>query len=358
MATIGYDLTFVSSMEGKTGEEVFALGLLQGLYGIGMAPYIVVFSTDAMKKQLQKAYPGLHVVEVKRTGKSFYKTKLRKYIRKNPVDIMYYPHIHRYMTVNLPCPTAATAHGMESKEVSARDRRKTLSRLRKIDRIAAAGSMVRDEIISKHRHLTEERLQVICNPLVDIRAGVEIVLKKKFILSVNSDSAQKNLIAILKSFRKIKNEIPHDLVVIGDIDEKGRAYRYIRRAGLNDRVIVTGRISRDILFGYYRNSDLFVNASRYRGFGYTPLEAMACGGRVLSVRMPAITDPEGIDCDEYINNPHNYSEIANKMLIVLYKEIDRDYLKKRAERLMEIYGLEKASRRYAEFLGMGEKNDR
>ncbi|MBN2882062.1 MAG: glycosyltransferase [Clostridia bacterium] len=355
MKTVGYDLTFVSEMEGKTGEEVFALGLLQGLYNLGNSSSLVVYATESMKKLLLKEYPGLHAVGFKKIGKKFYKKKLRRYIRKNPVDIVYYPHIHKLMPVKLSCETAATAHGMNSKEVSRRDRRITLKKLKNIDRIAAAGNLVKDEILVKHKNMPSESITVISNPLVDIRAGVEIVLKKKFILSVNSDSEQKNLIAILKSFRKIQNEIPHDLVVIGDINEKGRAYRYIKRAGLKDRVIVTGRISREILFGYYRNADLFVNASRYKGFGYTPLEAMVCESRVLSVEMPAITNAGGIECDEYINNPHNYSEIANKMLIVLYKAIDRSYLKERAKKLMDVYSLEKSAVKYAEFLGIGEK---
>ena len=355
MKTVGYDLTFVSEMEGKTGEEVFALGLLQGLYNLGKSTNLVVYSTEQMKKQLLKEYPGLHVVGFKKTGKKFYKTKLRKYVRKNPVDLIYYPHVHKLMSTNLPCLTRATVHGMNTKEVSRQARRKAYNKLKKLNKIAAAGEMVKDEILVRHKHMSSDNVQVICNPLVDIRAGVEIVLKKKFILSVNSDSEQKNLIAILKSFRNIRNEIPHDLVVIGDIDEKVRAYRYIKRAGLKDRIIVTGRISREILFGYYRNADLFVNASRYKGFGYTPLEAMACETRVLSVEMSAIKDADGIECDEYINNPHNYSEIANKMLIVLYKEIDRNYLKSRAARLMDIYSVERAAKQYAEFLGIGEK---
>jgi len=355
MKTVGYDLTFVSEMEGRTGEEVFALGLLKGLYELGKSSNIVVFSNSQMKKNFQKAYPGLHVVEFRKTGKKFYKKRLRRYIKKHPVDVVYYPHVQKHMNTKLPCTVAATVHGMNSKDVPKRDRRKTFAKIKELDLIFAAGELVKEEILVRHRHLPSESVKIICNPLVDIRSGVEIVLKKKFILSVNSDSEQKNLIAILKSFNKIQNEIPHDLVVIGDTDEKGRAYRYIKRTGLKDRVIVTGVINRDILFGYYRNADLFVNASRYRGFGYTPLEAMACGSKVLSVKMPAMTKPDGIECDEYINNPHNYNEIANKMLIVLSRETDRDYLRKRADRLMDIYSVEKAAAAYAGFLGIGEE---
>ncbi len=162
-------MTFVSAMEGKTGEEVFALGLLQGLCDMGKSKNLVVFSTEPMKKQLLKKYPELNVVSFKKTGKKFYTRKLNRYIKKNPLNIVYYPHVHKYLNTDLPCVTAATAHGMNSKEVSKKARRITFAKLRELDKIAAAGEMVKDEILAKHTHMSPSKVRVICNPLVDIR---------------------------------------------------------------------------------------------------------------------------------------------------------------------------------------------
>ncbi len=352
MKTVGIDLTFIENTEGVSSEGVFSLGILKGFYNTGKKQQIVLFALEPVKKELLSLYPGLHVIGVKKGGKTFYRKTIRKHLKKTPFDIMYYPHVHSMMNVKLKCKTAATVHGLKSKKVSGRKLRIINRKLKKVDYIVAASNLIKNEILSKNKKIPETRITVIHNPVADIRPGVDIVLKKKFILSVNSDSKQKNLIAIVKAFNRIKDEIPHDLVIIGTIDENGRAYRYIKKYGLASRVIITGRINRDILFGYYRNADLFINASRYMGFGYTPIEALACGTKVLSTKIPSVTAVADVDCDEYIDNPHKYTEIANKMLIVLLKSIDKEKLNDRARKIKLFFSPVKAAERYASFLGM------
>ena len=352
MKTVGIDLTFIENIDGVSGEEVFSLAILNGFYNAGKQQQITVFTLESIKKQILAMYPGLHVISVKKDGRKFYNKTIKKQLRKTPFDIIYYPHTHSLMNVNLKCRIAVTVHGMKSKKVSRKDFRKIIKKLRKVDFIAAASGFVKAEILSKNRKMPEDNVTVIHNPVADIRPGMEIVLKKKFILSVNSDSERKNLIAIVKAFNRIKGEIPHDLVIIGTIDENGRAYRYIKKYGLASRVIITGRINRDILFGYYRNADLFINASRYMGFGYTPIEALACKTKVLSTEMPSLMAIPDVDCDGYIKNPHKYEEIANKILIALFKSISDKSLEERAAKVKEFYNPVKAAERYADLFGM------
>jgi glycosyltransferase involved in cell wall biosynthesis len=352
MKTAGIDLTFIDNIDGASSDQVFALAILKGFYNSGMQQKIAVFVLESMKKQILSIYPGLHVIGVKKGGKRFYKAIIKKHLRKTPFDIIYYPHAHRYLNIKLKCKTAVTVHGLKSKRVSGKSVRKIIKKLTKVDHIAAVSDFVKEELISRKKKLRDKNIRVIHNPIADIRPGMDIVLKKKFILSVNSDSEQKNLIAIVKAFNRIKDEIPHDLVIIGNIDENGRAYRYIKKYGLANRVIITGIINRDILFGYYRNADLFINASRYMGFGYTPIEALACGTKVLSTEIPSVTSVPGVECDGYINNPHKYEEIANKILITLFKSTSRENLDERAAKVKSFYSPSKAAEDYAELLGL------
>ncbi len=347
MKTVGIDLTFIKNIEGVSGEEVFSLAILNGFYNTGKQKQITVFVLDSIKKQILSMYPELHIISVNKGGRKFYKNTIKKQLKKTPFDIIYYPHAHSHMNVKLKCKTAVTVHGMKSKKVSGRNFRIISNKLSKIDYIAVASDFVKNEILAKNKRMPEKNITVIHNPVADIRPGMEIVLKKKFILSVNSDSEQKNLIAIVKAFNKIKDEVPHDLVIIGSIDENGRAYRYIKKYGLANRVIITGRINRDILFGYYRNTDLFINASRYMGFGYTPIEALVCGSKVLSTEIPSVAAIPDVDCDGYIKNPHKYEEIANKILIVLFKTVSNESLEERAVKVKAFYSPIEAAERYA-----------
>jgi len=348
MKTIGIDLTFVESIEVGSGEEVFSLAILKGIYAFGKSQNIMVFANESIKKQLALMYPDLNIIDIKKVGKKFYKKTLKKQLRKTPFDIIYYPHAHSLMNVKLKCQKAVTVHGLKSKKASAAELGKIKRKFRKIDFIIAASEFVKAEIIQKNKKLDESKITIINNPMGDIRSGVDIVLKKKFILSVNGDSEQKNLIAIVKAFNKVKEDVPHDLVIIGTIDENGRAYRYIRKFGLLSRVIITGRINRDILFGYYRNADLFINASRYMGFGYTPIEALACGSKVLSTEIPSITAVPDVESDGIIENPHNYEEIADKILIALNKTISAEELDDRANRVKSFYNPVKTAEKYIE----------
>ncbi|WP_417472410.1 glycosyltransferase family 4 protein [Luteimonas mephitis] len=61
------------------------------------------------------------------------------------------------------------------------------------------------------------------------------------------------------------------------------------RAPMAD-VVELGRISEDALIREYRECDAVVSLSRYEGFGYTALEAMACGKPFLGFRTSALPE--------------------------------------------------------------------
>jgi Glycosyl transferases group 1 len=63
-------------------------------------------------------------------------------------------------------------------------------------------------------------------------------------------------------------------------------------------VVPTGRVSDDELLELYRGAAAYLDASLFEGFGYQPLEAMACGTPVIaSVASRAVVGEAGLLCD-------------------------------------------------------------
>jgi glycosyltransferase involved in cell wall biosynthesis len=63
--------------------------------------------------------------------------------------------------------------------------------------------------------------------------------------------------------------------------EIGRLRKIAEAERVAERVVFTGRRSRELLKLYYSAADVFVTTPWYEPFGITPLEAMACGTPVL-----------------------------------------------------------------------------
>ena len=84
--------------------------------------------------------------------------------------------------------------------------------------------------------------------------------------------------------------LPATLIVVGGnsdlpdpvaTPEIARLREVAADAGVAERVIFTGRRSRELLKLYYSAADAFITTPWYEPFGITPLEAMACGTPVI-----------------------------------------------------------------------------
>ena len=54
-------------------------------------------------------------------------------------------------------------------------------------------------------------------------------------------------------------------------------FNLVEELGLADAVIFTGYVEESDLIGLYNGAKVFIYPSFYEGFGFPPLEAMACG---------------------------------------------------------------------------------
>jgi alpha-1,3-rhamnosyl/mannosyltransferase len=127
-------------------------------------------------------------------------------------------------------------------------------------------------------------------------------VRRPYLLTVGRLQPRKNVEAALDAFDRLaKAGTDHQLVVVG-----GRGWHdeplleRVRTAAAGDRIVLTGRVDDDELVALYRGAGCFVFPSRFEGFGFPPLEAMACGTPVVSsdrTSMPEVVGDAGLLVD-------------------------------------------------------------
>lgn len=109
-------------------------------------------------------------------------------------------------------------------------------------------------------------------------------IDSRYLFNIGGFDRRKNLPLLIEAFAAALPMMPDDvrLVIAGTPHtENPKAFPplrpIIRQFGLDDRVILTGRVSDEERRWFYQAAHAYITPSMYEGFGLTPLEAMACG---------------------------------------------------------------------------------
>lgn len=122
-----------------------------------------------------------------------------------------------------------------------------------------------------------------------------------YILFVGSEHPRKNLPTLLRAFKGLKEQPQFKdlkLVKVGkaggkETDFRKQTIEVIDSLNLNGRVIFTEVVSKENLRAYYSNAKCLVLPSLYEGFGFPPLEAMACGCPVITSNSSSLPEVVG-----------------------------------------------------------------
>ncbi len=142
---------------------------------------------------------------------------------------------------------------------------------------------------------------------------------KKYILHVGLMSKRKNIPALIRAFKKLKDEGHHDikLVLAGKIDEKQNSNDFpliqqtIINCGLEKEVILTGYLNNNELSMIYAHALMYVFPSTNEGFGIPVLEAFYNQVPVLIANNTCLPEVGG---DAVITfDPYSDDDIYEKM---------------------------------------------
>lgn len=103
---------------------------------------------------------------------------------------------------------------------------------------------------------------------------------EKLLLHTSNFRKVKRIGDVLKTFARVRENIPSKLLMIGDGPERGPAEDMCREMNLCDDIVFLG--SQNAVEEIYSIGDLFLIPSGSESFGLSALEAMSCGVPVIS----------------------------------------------------------------------------
>jgi glycosyltransferase involved in cell wall biosynthesis len=134
-----------------------------------------------------------------------------------------------------------------------------------------------------------------------------------YLLTVATLQPRKNIDAVLGAFERLVDAgAEHHLVVAGARGwSDGALMARLERTRFRSRIHLVGRVSDHSLVALYRGAECFVFPSRGEGFGFPPLEAMACGTPVVASRAASI--PEVVGDAALLVDPDDVAEVAGAL---------------------------------------------
>ena len=209
--------------------------------------------------------------------------------------------------------------------------------LKRSARVIAVSNSTKRDLINLF-NIPEEKIRVVYlgvdegfssvatpDSLEEVRNGYR--LNSPFILFVGAMEPRKNLVNLITAYNSLIREsvINHSLVIAGARDRSSKpVFKLVRELGMNGKVIFTGEVAQEDLVALYSAADLFVLPSLYEGFGFPPLEAMACGTPTIVSDVSSL--PEIVGNAALKVAPEKPEELARSIRAVLENHVLRHEL--------------------------------
>ena len=311
---IGFDATALPAR--PVGAGRYIIRLVRSLAALSAGDELVVFVQDSRRALIDT--PGLenvHWIETPEIGPArrlvWEQTVLPRLARRANIDLLHSPHYTRPLA--LACASVVTFHDMTFflyPQLHTRAKRLFFPRMmrmsaRRADAIIADSESTRRDAL-RILQIPEEKITTVtlgvgeefqritdAGLLDDCRHRYK--LPQEFFLYVGLVEPRKNLPLLLDAYARLaQQEDAPALVVVGRFGWMSEnIFRQIETLHLGDRVHFTGYIPDHDLPLVYNLAQTLLFPSRYEGFGFPPLEAMACGTPVITTAVSAMQDQVG-----------------------------------------------------------------
>jgi glycosyltransferase involved in cell wall biosynthesis len=263
--------------------------------------------------------------------------ELPRVLREHKVDLLHSPHF--LLPLSRPCPTVVTIHDVVY-IACPQDMPSQLGRLYYTAMMRASSHLatriITDSIFSKNEIVRLLRVDparvTVVYPAVDTAfrqandSGAckallaEYGIDREYILYAGIYKGRKNHAGLLRAFQYFLGSGGEaQMVIAGPMnDGEHQLRRLADELGIAEHVTFTGFITDSELGALYSGARVYACPSLYEGFGFTVLEAMACGAPVVCSDAASLPEVAG-DAALYAN-PRNSAAFAEALYQVFTNE--------------------------------------
>ena len=160
---------------------------------------------------------------------------------------------------------------------------------------------------------------VVTYPVIDESTNEADSLVREFqerpyLLTVGNIKKHKNIKLLIAAFERVKDQIPHRLIIVGKQDGFLNSETDLSSAStlLDGRVCFTGHISEEALDSFYKHADALIFPSFYEGFGFPLAEAMWRGCPIACSNVSSL--PEVADNAALLFDPFDLDDLARAVI--------------------------------------------
>ncbi len=163
----------------------------------------------------------------------------------------------------------------------------------------------------------------------EARASLGIDERETLVLWVGGLLPVKQPLHMIAAFREVSAPRSR-LVMAGDGALRGEVEAFVRREGLEDRVMLTGHLDRDRVWTWQSAADILVNSSRSEGTPFAVLEALGAGTPVAGYPLAGVSDALALVGGGQVADGVSPQALASAIAATIRDHRDRDELAARA----------------------------
>ena len=157
-------------------------------------------------------------------------------------------------------------------------------------------------------------------------------LPNKFVLALSTIEPRKNLESLITAFEAFNQEFPeYKLVIAGPKGWGNTKTRKHRKHENHNSITWIGFVDEKDKRYLYNLASMFVYPSHYEGFGFPPLEAMACGCPVITSNNSSLA--EVCENSAILVDSHNINDILLAMKEMTKSDVANHYRNKGFEQI-------------------------